>query len=274
MKGFSLVELLVATAVMAILATAGVTGLLRGNGMARDTAALQRLQERTVYAMGTLEADIQMAGYFGLAQPGATASITPGAPASGCEAEQLAALATFVEILPQFSSACAPTTARSRPGTAVLVVRRASTRTSTPDAMRWQWFSRSDMPERSVLIGDGVLPPGTTLAPGRTELRNLVVHMYYIATSSDGDPNTPALRVRSLTAIAGRPGFIDTEVMPGVENFHAQLLPDANDPQALRVTLDLQQETSERQATGPTTRLSHSRLFALRNVTAGRPLSW
>ena len=274
MKGFSLVELLVATAVMTILATAGATGLLRGNGMARDAAALQRLQERAVYAMGTLEADIQLAGYFGVARPVATPAITPGLPTAGCEAGHIAALAVAVEILPRFPPACTPNAARARAGTPVLVVRRTSTRTSTADATRWQWLSHSDMPERSALIGDGVLPPGTNLAQGRSELRNLIVHMYYIATGSDGDPATPALRVRSLTAVAGQPGFIDTEVMPGVENIHAQLLPGAEDPHALRITLDLLAEASEQTVGHPLARQSHTRLFALRNVASARPLPW
>ncbi len=68
--------------------------------------------------------------------------------------------------------------------------------------------------------------------PRGIERRDLLLRVYYVARAADGDAATPALRMKSLTSVAGQPAFVDTEVMPGVEALQAQLLPDAMAPRA------------------------------------------
>src|SRR6187455_1832594 len=69
MRGFTLVELLIATGLLGAIAAAGLGGLLQASKAARHISAEQTTQERAEYALATLEADIQMAGYFGFGTP-------------------------------------------------------------------------------------------------------------------------------------------------------------------------------------------------------------
>lgn len=269
MRGFSLVELLVATAVLAVVTAAGITGLLRANALARDAAVQLRLQERATYAMGTLEADLQMAGFFGLGRPFAGIAAELRSAASACGPDLPGELLRAVQVLPAYTLACGAAAGGAAPQTPVLLIRRASARESAPDAGRWQWLGRADLPAGSRLILDNALPEGMQLVAGRADLRNLVVRAYYIARGSDGDPRTPSLRVKSLTSVRGQPAFIDTEVMPGVQSMQVSLFPDAQNPDTVRLALELREEPTERRTSGPSAQRLFSRQFALRNAPRG-----
>lgn len=269
MKGFSLIELLVATTVLALVCAAGVAGVVRTQSLARDASIQLRLQERATYALGTLEADLQMAGYFGLARPTAGMPAGRRSAASACGPDLPGDLAQAIQVLPAYTLACASAAGGPAPRQPVLLVRRASRQESLPDAGRWQWLGRSDLPATSRLIHDGSLPAGLALQAGRAELRDLTVRAYYIARGSDGDPRTPALRVKSLTSVRGQPAFIDTEVMPGVQSMQISLLPDARHPAAVQVELALQEDSTERRAGAAPARQLFRRQFALRNVPRG-----
>jgi hypothetical protein len=87
-----------------------------------------------------------------------------------------------------------------------------------------------------------------------------------VARSADEDPDTPALRVKSLTSISGHPAFVDTEVMPGIDDLQIELLPDVSSPQLAIVTLGVRTDTAD-QRTGETPRrLTVTRHFRLRNA--------
>ena len=103
-----------------------------------------------------------------------------------------------------------------------LTIRRAAGTVAAPQAGRLQLLAdRSDRARRFVLA-DGTLPPGTTLAADHLELHDLVTRFYYVATDSDGAPGVPALRVKTLSSVGGRPAFIDTEVMSGIEDLQVE----------------------------------------------------
>jgi hypothetical protein len=103
------------------------------------------------------------------------------------------------------------------------------------------------------------------MAPG-VERRDLLLRVYYVSRTADGDPATPALRMKSLTAVAGAPAFIDTEVMPGVEDLHVELFPDPASPQRAAVTLALRSDSAELRGGAPQ-RLRLSRHYVLRNAS-------
>lgn len=269
MRGFSLVELLVATAVLALVCAAGVAGVVRTQALARDAAIQLRLQERATYAMGTLETDLQMAGYFGLARPGAALRADLRSAGSSCGPDLPGDLVQAIQVLPAYTLACAPAAGGPALQQPVLLIRRVSLHESVPDQGRWQWLGRADLPAASRLIRGGELPAGLLLDPGRAELRDLAVRAYYVARGSDGDPRTPALRVKSLTSVRGQPAFIDTEVMPGVQSMRISLLPDARSPDTVQVELALQEDSTERRAGAAPARQLFRRQFALRNVSRG-----
>lgn len=265
MKGFTLCELLIATGLLGILAAAGLTGLLQASRVARHIAAEQTLHERAQYALATLAADIQMAGYFGIGRPARNPAAAPATlPTLPCGTELLHDLSRGLEVQRQYRLSCAPAGRGNQPDTPVLVLRRVSIHTSSPEAGRAQWLSSLGEPEKSTLFWSGTLPAGVLPDAGRIEVRNLIVRAFYIARSSDGDNQTPSLRVKTLTSIAGNPAFIDTEVMPGVESLQIEAAPDGSPPAAVHVTLGMRSETADRRGP-PTSPVLFTRHFALRN---------
>ncbi len=256
-----LVELLIATAVLAVLVAAGLAGLLQGGLAGRESAARQRVQERALYALATLESDLQMAGYFGLATPAVITELPDVPDARHCDVALLRDLRRAIEILPRYTLQCSAAAGGALSDSPVVVVRRASAQTAEPLAGRWQWLARPSAREPGRLLHDGALPAGVVLQPGRTELRNLVVRAYYLARGSDGDPDTPSLRVKSLTRVGGHPAFIDTEVMPGV--YSMQITPQPAQRSAMFLV-----ELGVRAEDAPRARIRVSRTLAVRNASS------
>jgi len=67
LRGFSLVELMVAITIGAIIFAGAVTLFVNNRDTYKTTNALSRLQETARYALGMMVKDIRMAGYFGCA---------------------------------------------------------------------------------------------------------------------------------------------------------------------------------------------------------------
>ncbi len=143
-----------------------------------------------------------------------------------------------------------------------LTIRRASAQLAIAASGRAQWLGRANVGH--LTWNDG---SDTSAATG-AERRDLLIRVYYVARAADGDAATPALRVKSLASVAGEPSFIDTEVMPGVEALQAEMLPDADAPRSLRLTLTLRADQAEMWR-GQIRRITVTREFALRNATAG-----
>jgi Tfp pilus assembly protein PilE len=278
----SLVELMLGLLLTSIASLGAFTAWAQGRARYETTQAMGRLQERAQYVFSTLEPELQLAGYYGVHG----ASLLPQAieppSAASCGAGQATRLLAPVEASSGYALACTPQPPGAVAGSAVLTVRRASAQLSTPEAGRLQLLTSLTTPGARGLIADGRLPPDLALSPGITELRDLLVRSWYVARASDGPGDEPALRVKSLTRVAGRPRFVDTEVMPGVEGLGLQLgLRDANAPGglryidagesplgapvvAVRVTLHLRSSPLSR----PVRHLSVTRSFTLRNAAA------
>lgn len=258
--GITLVELLVAVALLATMTAGGLTAYAQASATWRAQAAAQRRHERAQYVFGTLEPELQMAGYFGDARPAAQAASTIPPQLRACGIDTVARLDHPVERLGTLPPACVPRTVL-RAGSDVLLVRRASARTSAPRAGRPQWFTTGDPAGTGELLWNGAVPPAA-VAP---QLRDLQVRLYYVANGADGDAGTPALRVKTLTEVAGAPAFVDTEVMPGVESLAVELLPQAS-PRAVRVGLRVRADGADADLPDADRVLSVTRHFTLRNA--------
>jgi type IV pilus assembly protein PilW len=251
MRAFTLVELLVALALGAGLVATALTLYARGRAALQTAEAVAQLGEQARYAFATLESDLQMAGYYGLTAAGGDfrflqgGNVATAAPASAlrqgaaalaglntaaqaCGLQFALDLAVPVQAANNHYAAGADATAacNARPAAAstsdTLTIRRAAGALAAPQAGRLQLLAdRSDRARRFVLA-DGTLPPGTTLAADQLELHELVTRFYYVATDSDGAPGVPALRVKTLSSVGGRPAFIDTEVMSGIEDLQVE----------------------------------------------------
>jgi hypothetical protein len=246
---------MVATTLLATATAGGLTALGSAQSARRDAGALQELHERAQYVFASLEPELQMAGYFGDAAPAPqdVASIPP--PALRCGPEPIRRLDLAVESMPQWTLPCEARGGGAAAGSQVLVVRRASARMATgPAAGRAQWMTVGGAGSL-YWLGDA---PWSNAAQGTGgELRELIVRIYYVARESDGDPSLPALRVKSLTSIAGVPAFLDTEVMHGIEQLQIELQPSPAAPQSVRVRLRVRAAPGTREIT---------RHFTLRNA--------
>lgn len=265
-RGLSLTELMVATTLLALATAGGLAGFGQAQAARRDAARLQQLHERAQYVFASLEPELQLAGYFGhSARPGPLLPAGVPEAARRCGAEVIQQLDLPLETRREWTFPCSANGGGALPGSQVLILRRVSARPADgPEAGRAQWLSRPADPS-GQLFWQGEAPSPTAVAGA--ELRDLILRIYYVARSADGDAASPALRVKSLTSIAGVPAFIDTEVMPGVEDLQVEVLPSPAEPRSLRVQLRIRGDAGGvRNAAVPQT-LEVTRHFTLRNAS-------
>jgi hypothetical protein len=265
-RGLSLTELMVATTLLATATAGGLGALSRAQAARRDAATLQQLHERAQYAFATLEPELQMAGYFATgAPPVALDEDGIPEPARRCGGELVRRLDLPVQVMAGWELPCEARGGGALPATSVLVTRRVSARLAeSPVNGRGQWLSTTGDAGPGQLFWQGEAQWSPIDAAGGRELRELLVHVFYVARSADGDAALPALRVKSLTSIAGTPAFIDTEVMNGVEDLQVELLPSPSAARALRVRLRVRADPALR--AGPPRTLDVTRHFTLRNA--------
>ena len=203
-----------------LLGVFGSAQQLRLSGGAADN--LHTLEEEARYVLDLLRADIHSAGFWGLHSDPDRVRRSSGVSVrcAGTEAadwalrfDAYAAAANDAWPLP-----CAPFRNRRQPGTDVLEIRRAELATSSADARRLQVLSSR---REAIVFSASSAPP----LDGATELRNLIVHAYYVSASSSHDPEEPSLRRKTL--VRGRV-LRDEEVLSGVEDFQVRLALDTN----------------------------------------------
>jgi prepilin-type N-terminal cleavage/methylation domain-containing protein len=266
-RGFTLIELLVALAISSLVIAGGVTALSQVYESWHATQSQLRLHERALYAMATLEPDIQMAGFFG----------SGPAPAWDSTAELPASLNSCGALLPRLNSpidalqspwslACAAQGGGAVAEGNVLLIRRAAANAASPEPGRVQMVDSPSAPTLRQLRWDGAAPLDAA-AHSDVLWRDLLLRVYYVARQADSDSLTPALRVKSLTAIAGQPAFVDTEVMPGVAQLSVELLPDSTHASRARITLVVQADAADSRHGRAPARLTLTREFALRNAS-------
>jgi Tfp pilus assembly protein PilW len=244
MRGATLIELLVGMLLAGIVVAGALTALLQLQRTWQDSERIGRMHERAQYAFGTLEPDLQMAGYYGSA-PQPQVSMVNAAALSSCGENAVLPLQPALSVLDgNWSLSCPAQGQGAQPGSDVLIVRRASTRIA-------------GAPDGSVRLQGDAADPGQ---------RELLVRIYYVARASDGDARTPALRVKSLTAVAGTPAFVDTEVMPGVDAMQIELLPNSTAPHSVRLRMKIRADAADLQTGKSLPALELDRRFNLRNA--------
>lgn len=244
-RGITLVEMLVALLLGGIATAGALTGLSGAQRAWSEASQQARLHERAQYVFATLEPELQMAGYFGMHPAPALSSEAAAAPGLRACGADLATLAPALVVRQgSWPTTCSAQGGGALPATQRLVAKRAAVATT--------------------------LSPGAITLPGYLPdepARELRVRIFYVARRSDGDARAPALRVKSLSAVAGEPAFIDTEVMSGVEDLQIELLPSPAAARTARVRLRLVGEDAglPRRAQSPS--LEITRRFALRNAS-------
>lgn len=270
-RGLSLTELMVATLLLSLTTAGGLGALAHARALQRESTTLQQLHERAQYVFSTLEPELQMAGFF--ADDSTRLRPSPGpipAAAQSC-GEALLQLQPSVASSDTWHLRCAANGGGAMPGSDVLTLIRLSARLAAgAESGRAQWLSSAADPGAGRLYWDGSAPWTRADAGAGVSLRDLILRIYYVALSADGDTQMPALRVKTLTAISGTPGFVDTEVMNGVENLQVELHPSAQSPQFVQVHLRLRSDPRTTGAQFART-LDVARRFTLRNALPEHP---
>jgi type IV pilus assembly protein PilW len=252
-RGFHLTELLVALALGLLLVAAFLSALQKCRALFAIHESISSLQDTQRHVLSVLVPDLEHAGFFGFHRPAFARLLRAQLEvAAGPQLRQLVGGANVepVGFLPAGAHACginfavdtsrpvqgtnnsfgagtgpsdcAPTAVAggARTGADTLSLRRASLAVAIPHAGRIQLYTRRlESLAPLDLFGDG-RPPGP-VDPDR-EVRDLEVHLYYIANNSVDRSGWPALRVKTLTESGGAAQFRDEEVLPGVEDLQVE----------------------------------------------------
>ena len=232
-RGGSLAELLVSLSVssLLLLGVFGSAQSMRQSAQAADN--LHSLEEKARFAMDLLRADIRSAGFWGLNSDAGALRVAAGASVrcGGTDASDWALrLEQYVAAAEAWPLPCSPYRNGRQPGTDLLEIRRAGQATTGVDSRRLQVLSSR---LRGIVFSAGSLPS----LEGETELRDLVVHAWYVSARSSHDPEEPSLRRKTLV----RGGLLrDEEILSGVEDFQVRLALDTNRDGAADRVVDAQ----------------------------------
>ncbi len=225
-KGVTLIELMVAMLIGSILLIGALMVFSDSRRTFRTSDIIARLQENARFALDTIEPDIRLAAYWGLANgytliqgtANATNPVPPGMDVTGdCGQNFALDLNTAVQGSDNgFDYTCRAYGAGSVADSDVITVRHASRETAAPEAGRLQIQSNR---EKVRVFVDGAMPPGFVAAP-ESQTHNLVVNSYYLSQDSVLGAGVSSLRRKRL---APGPSMIDEEIIPHVQDFQAQL---------------------------------------------------
>lgn len=228
--GFSLVELLVSTAVSTVAIAAALVLMQQGRRSQLEADAVARLAEIATSAAELLAAEIRVAGYLGRLPPdspviGSTPFGVP-APEGLSDAQEcgaslaldlsrpLAAADGVFAAAPDAPLSCRASPAgRWQAGTDTLVIRRAALEATNPTAGRLQLATTRDL---AHLMSDGHNLLGPTAA-----VHDLVADLYYVSRDATGEAGMPSLRRKRLIG-GSRPRYRDEELFTGVTDLQVE----------------------------------------------------
>jgi type IV pilus assembly protein PilW len=124
--GFSLIELMVALAIAALLIIGAVTMYSQSRNTFRAAEAVARLQENARYAMSFIETDVRMANYWGL-NSRADYIQSGGLVVNACQAGWATSVLNFVEGYDGAKGLACIQDADYQTGSDVIVTRRVAT---------------------------------------------------------------------------------------------------------------------------------------------------
>jgi type IV pilus assembly protein PilW len=243
LRGFSLIELLVALAIGSFLIIGAVT--MQANTRKTFTINEQqaRLQETARYVFSVIEPEIQMAGNYGYtnraedirwstgAGPGVSSTLLrtwstqvaglPGALETCGRHYAVDVLSSVAAANNSYGLACGALGGGHNGTSDTLTLRYAGIVDVPASASKFQMQSvRLSQFEQQLFVGAApVLSPDLV---GDRQIRDMFVRSYYIAANADNRPGMPALRMKNLTTNGISPFQDDQEVIRGVEDIQVE----------------------------------------------------
>ena len=246
-RGLSLIELMVAMTIGAVLIFGATEVYLNSRKSYAVSESVARLQETARYAMSVIEPDVRMAGYWGLLKGGGWlagsrlqtqpvgGTVAAGAAANICGDNFALDVETDLQsdnnaytLSPTRKAGCNALTDidtgiawNTNPVTTAdtLTVRRASVFQSALTAGMVQVCANRI---NGFLFSSGAGCPLPLPLP-IWELHNLIVDAYYIDRASAQQlAGLPSLRRKTLATVGGAPVFRDQEIIAGVEDMQIQ----------------------------------------------------
>ncbi len=224
-RGLSLIELMVALTIGALMLAGAVTVYMQSRNTYRTNDAASRMQEVGRYALDVISPDVRLAGFWGLTNRPDSFSNGAGAVANDCGGNFTVNVAQPIQGRDAkatggggYNLACKLNgNVVATPDWAdVLIVRRATADATILEKDRLQVQTNREM---AALFSDGNRPSG--FAGGdQSETHNLMFSAYYVAEM----PSINGVRQYSLrrqTLIAG-PQIQDDEVISGVQDMQVQ----------------------------------------------------
>jgi type IV pilus assembly protein PilW len=243
-RGLGLVETLTALAIGLFLIAVALTLHARTNSTLRTLDAHARMHETARHALAVIESDVRMAGYWGLANGPQNVATHPtfAFPARCGGSTWITSITRPIDGTNNRYLTVANCTASgggARAGADVLVVRRASARAipltsaTVPSALRDEVLLVSTRERAQLFVAQATgnaIPAGfpitaSTGLPPRSELREVLVHAYYVSADSSLGTGIPALRRKLLV---GGPNVSDEELAIGVDDLQFRIGADVD----------------------------------------------
>ena len=233
-RGLSLIELMVALSIGALLLAGAVTVYMQSRNTYRTNDVASRMQEVGRYALDVISPDVRLAGFWGLTNRPDSFVNGAGAVAGDCGFNFAVNVALPIEGRDAVATGgtgydpgwgCAPAAGIAAVDWAdVLIVRRAAADIAVMENGRIQVESNREI---AALFSDGALPADFDAT--MSETRDLVVGVYYVGEGPTiNGVRQFSLRRQTLIGGAGGPSIRDDEIIAGVQDLQVQFGLDAD----------------------------------------------
>lgn len=230
-RGLSLIELMVALTIGALLLAGAVTVYMQSRNTYRTNDVASRMQEVGRYALDIISPDVRLAGFWGLTNRPDSFTNGAGGVGNDCALDFSVNVAQPIEGRDAeatggngYNLACAPGGGTNAVDWSdVLIVRRATSDAKALEAGRLQIQTNR---ETAALFSDGTRPAGFG-AGDQSETHDLMVGVYYVAEG----PAVNGVRqfaLRRQALVGGGPSIQDDEVIAGVQDMQVQFGIDVN----------------------------------------------
>lgn len=240
MRGFSLIELLVAMAIGLLIVLALTVIIVRTSGAQRELALANRQLENGRYALQAISDDLHNAGYIGPVVSIPVATGIPDVCKTGADAPAEFLKALDVGVFPLAVEPDCINAANHVAGTDILaVVHASSVVTPVTALMADVLYTQTDTQTVKVAVGSGnATTDGNTFdlvnkdLVTRADIRQLQVYIYYVSpcnrpvvvgglctSAADGGQPIPTLRRMALNGTS----FVTQPIAEGIENLQIEL---------------------------------------------------